>query len=144
MGMKQRLEVVGAVVRRDGRFLLGQRPEGKSQAGRWEFVGGKVEAGETLEEALARECREELALEIRGVRVCAAVTHEYPDRIVHLTLLECVPAPGSEPVALEHRRIGWFSPEEIPGLPLSAADAALLPSVLAFSEDASTERENML
>ena len=127
--MKPELEVVGAIVRRDGKFLLGQRPEGKSQAGKWEFIGGKVETGETLEDALVRECREEISLEIRILCVRTAVTHEYSDRIVHLTLLECEPLPGSEPVALEHKRIGWFSPSEIATLPLSAADAELLPAV---------------
>ena len=118
-------------MKRDGRFLLGQRPEGKSQAGKWEFVGGKVERGESLEAALARECREELALEICNAKVRTSVTHEYPDRVVHLTLLDCEPVHGSEPVALEHQRIGWFSPEEIATLQFSPADALLVPVIFS-------------
>ena len=133
--MKPVLEVVGAILKRDGRFLLGQRPEGKSQAEKWEFVGGKVEKGESLEGALVRECREELALEIRNLSVRTSVTHEYPDRIVHLTLLDCEPAPGSEPIALEHQRIGWFSPSEISSLPLSAADEQLFRQDLQDYQD---------
>ena len=128
--MKPVLEVVGAILRRDGKFLLGQRPEGKSQAGKWEFIGGKVEAGETLEAALVRECREEISLGIHVLGLRTAVTHEYSDRIVHLTLLDCEPLPGCEPVALEHQRIGWFTSAEIATLPLSAADAELLPIVI--------------
>ncbi len=129
----EEIEVVGAILAKDGKYLLGQRPEGKSNAGQWEFVGGKVERGETLEEALVRECREELAVEIRNVRVRAAVVHEYPGRTVRLTLLDCECAPASEPVALEHRRIGWFSAEEMMALPLSAADAELVPLVVSPS-----------
>ena len=123
------MEVVGAILAKDGKYLLGQRPEGKSNAGKWEFVGGKVEDGETLEAALVRECREELSLGVRVIGERASVTHEYPGRTVHLTLLDCEPLEGSEPEALEHSRIGWFSPSEISSLPLSAADEELLPLV---------------
>lgn len=126
-----KIEVVGAVLRRGGRYLLGKRPLGKSNAGMWEFIGGKVEPGESLADALVRECREELALDIVVHGVRASVTHEYPDRIVHLTLLDCEPAEGSEPKALEHESIGWFLPSEMSALPLSAADAQLLKYVVA-------------
>ena len=88
------IEVVGGIIRRGDKFLLGKRPIGKSQGGHWEFIGGKIEPGETPCEALARECREEIALEIVNARVRTAVTHAYPDRTIHLTLIDCEPAPG--------------------------------------------------
>ena len=88
------IEVVGGIICRGDKFLLGKRPVGKSQGGHWEFIGGKIELGETPCEALARECREEIALEIVNARVRTAVTHAYPDRTIHLTLIDCEPAPA--------------------------------------------------
>ena len=93
------IEVVGGIIRRGDKYLLGKRPLGKSLGGHWEFIGGKIEPGETPCEALARECREEIALEIVNARVRTAVTHAYPDRTIHLTLIDCEPAPGAEPTA---------------------------------------------
>lgn len=121
------IEVVGGIIRRGDRYLLGKRPKGKSQAGLWEFIGGKIEPGETPEQALARECREEIALEIAHERVRTAVTHAYPDRTIHLTLIDCEPAPGAEAAALEHEALGWFTPDEMSGLDFCPADAELMP-----------------
>lgn len=93
------------------------------------FIGGKIEPGETPCEALARECREEIALEIVNARVRTAVTHAYPDRTIHLTLIDCEPAPGAEPVALEHDALGWYTSGEMQSLNFCPADAELLPVV---------------
>lgn len=123
------IEVVGGIIRKDGRYLLGKRPTGKSQGGLWEFIGGKIELGESPEEALARECREEIALDIVNEWIRTSVTHAYSDRTVHLILVECEPMPGSEPVALEHEMIGWFEPREMSTLEFCPADAELLPSL---------------
>lgn len=125
--MNKIIEVVGGIVRRGDKFLLGKRPFGKSQGGHWEFIGGKIEPGETPEQALARECREEIALGIVNARIRTSVTHAYPDRTIHLTLIDCEPAPGSEPTALEHSEIGWFTVAEMKTLDFCAADAELLP-----------------
>jgi len=125
------IEVVGGIIRRGGRYLLGKRPLGKSQGGHWEFIGGKIEPGETPCEALARECREEIALEIVNAQVRTAVTHTYPDRTIHLTLIDCEPSPGAEPTALEHDAIGWFSLDEMASLNLCPADAEQLPFIEA-------------
>lgn len=125
------IEVVGGIICRDGRYLLGKRPQGKSQAGCWEFIGGKIEPGETPAEALVRECQEELALAIVNPVVRTSVVHAYPDRTIRLTLLDCAPAEGAEPTALEHAELGWFTPAEMQALNLSAADRELLPAVLA-------------
>jgi len=120
------IEVVGAIIRKDGRYLVGQRAAHKSQGGKWEFMGGKIEPGETPEAALARECREELALEIENERVVDAVVHEYPDKTIRLTLLSCSPKAGSEPQALEHQQIRWVTPGEMRDLDFSAADRELV------------------
>lgn len=125
--MDKIIEVVGGIIARGGKYLLGKRPAEKSQGGCWEFIGGKIEPGETPCEALARECREEIALEIVNERVRTSVTHAYPDRTIHLTLIDCECAHGAEPVALEHEALGWFSPHELRSLDFCPADAELLP-----------------
>jgi len=79
-GAERIIEVVGGIIRRGDKYLLGKRPTGKSLGGHWEFIGGKIEPGETPCEALARECREEIALEIANERIRTAVTHAYPAR----------------------------------------------------------------
>lgn len=121
------IEVVGGIIRRNGKYLLGKRPPGKFQGGLWEFVGGKIEPGETPEQALARECMEEIALPIVNPRFRTDVVHAYPGRTIHLILLDCEPAPNAEPVALEHAALGWFAPEEIGALDFCPADVELLP-----------------
>ncbi len=123
------IEVVGGVVRRDGKFLLGRRPRGKSQAGCWEFIGGKVEPGETPEAALVRECREEIALPVVRLKRQASVVHAYPGRTIRLTLFDCEPAAGAEPRALEHEQLGWFTADEARALRFCPADVALVPVV---------------
>jgi len=129
------IEVVGGIIRRDGKYLLGRRPLGKSQGGLWEFIGGKIEPGETPEQALARECREEIALDIVNEKIRTSVTHTYPEKTIHLTLIDCEPAPGAEPSALEHAELGWFMPEEMKSLEFCAADYELVPTVFGISCD---------
>ena len=127
MSSKNIVDVVGAIIKDGDRYLVGQRAANKAQGGLWEFIGGKIEPGETPCEALARECREEIALEIANERIRTAVTHAYPDRTIHLTLIDCEPAPGAEPTALEHSELGWFTPDEMSALDFCPADAELLP-----------------
>ncbi len=129
MPEKKVIEVVGGIICREGKYLLGRRPIGKSQGGLWEFIGGKIEPGETPEQALARECQEELALPIIGANIRTSVTHAYPDRTIHLTLIDCAPAPGAEPQALEHEALGWFTGAEAQQLDFCPADRELLPMV---------------
>lgn len=120
------IEVVGAIIRDGDRYLVGRRPAHKSQGGLWEFMGGKIEPGETPEAALARECREELALEIENERVIDSVVHEYPEKTICLTLIACSPKSGSTPTALEHSEIAWVTPAEMRSMPFAAADAELI------------------
>ncbi|MGN0847705.1 MAG: (deoxy)nucleoside triphosphate pyrophosphohydrolase [Kiritimatiellia bacterium] len=123
------IEVVGGIIRRGERYLLGRRPAGKSQAGCWEFIGGKIEAGESPEEALVRECLEEIALPVVNLRARASVTHAYPEKTVHLTFFDCEPAAGAEPTALEHAEIGWFTADEAMKLDFCPADLEVLPII---------------
>lgn len=124
---KHILEVAGGFIERSGRILLGRRPLGKSQGGLWEFIGGKLEPGETPEQALARECLEEIALPIVNEAYVTSVIHEYPERTIRLHLVACNPVAGAEPTALEHSELGWYSLAELETLDLCPADRELLP-----------------
>ncbi len=120
------IDVVGAVIRDGDRILLAQRPEGKSQAGLWEFPGGKIEPGETPEEALIRECREELAILIEEPRELTSVVHRYPEKTVHLILMECRLACGEIPVPQEHQQVVWVPQDGLADMDLCPADRELL------------------
>ena len=118
-------EVVAALIWDGERFLACQRPANKARALLWEFVGGKVEAGETKEEALIRECKEELDVTISVGDVFMEVTHEYPDLTVHLTLFNAKIAEGV-PKKLEHNDIQWLTVGEIDKFPFCPADEEIL------------------
>lgn len=118
-------EVVAALIWDEGRFMICQRPATKSCALLWEFVGGKVEKGETKEAALIRECREELGIEITVGDVFTEVVHEYPDITVHLTLFNAEISDGT-PQKLEHNDIRWITPEEIPQYNFCPADIEIV------------------
>lgn len=118
-------EVVAALIWDGERFLACQRPEHKARGLLWEFVGGKVEPGETPEEALIRECREELAVRLSVQDIFMDVVHEYPDLTVHLTLFNAVIAKGI-PQMLEHNDIRWITPAEIPRYDFCPADEEIL------------------
>ena len=123
-------EVVAALIRRDGRFLICQRPENKARPFLWEFPGGKVEPGETPAEALARECREELGVELRVGEAFTDTVYEYPDICIHLTLLNAELAAG-EPELLEHRALAWITPAEAEGYAFCPADVEPAKAVIA-------------
>ena len=120
--------VVAALVRQGDRFLACQRPAHKARGLLWEFVGGKVEPGETPEQALIRECREELAVTVQPGPVFMEVTHEYPDMTVRLTLFEARITEG-EPQLLEHNAIAWITPGEIDGYDFCPADVEILAEI---------------
>ena len=123
-------EVVAALIWRGDRFLACQRPAHKARGLLWEFVGGKVELGESREEALIRECREELAVTVEPRDIFMEVTHEYPDLTVHLTLFNAGITAG-EPQLLEHNALRWITVQEIDDLPFCPADAAILKALKA-------------
>ena len=118
-------EVVAALIWDGNRFMICQRPAHKARGLLWEFVGGKVEKGETKEEALIRECREELDITIGVKDVFMDVVHEYPDILVHLTLFNAVIEEGI-PEKLEHNDIKWITVEEIPKYDFCPADEDIL------------------
>ena len=118
-------EVVAALIWRGERFLACQRPEHKVRGLLWEFVGGKVEPGETREQALVRECKEELDVTVVPGEVFMEVTHEYPDLTVHLTLFHAQLSEG-EPKALEHNALRWITVQEIDQLAFCPADEVIL------------------
>lgn len=94
----------------------------------WEFVGGKAEAGETAEEALIRECREELGITVRPCGIFAQIMHEYPDITIRLTLFNAEIVRGT-PQLLEHNDIRWILPEEIGRYEFCPADEEILEKI---------------
>lgn len=118
-------EVVAALIWEGNRFLICQRPAHKARGLLWEFVGGKVEPGETKEQALIRECREELAITVAPSAIFMEVTHVYPDLTVHLTLFDAAIAEGT-PQLLEHHALRWITVQEIDQYDFCPADAEIL------------------
>ena len=121
-------EVVAALIWRGNEFMICQRPAHKARGLLWEFVGGKVESGETKEEALMRECREELGVLLSVGEVFFDVTHKYPDLEVHLTLFHATIAEG-DPKKLEHNDIQWITPSQIPNYDFCPADVEILKKI---------------
>ena len=119
------IEVVAALIWQDDKFMICQRPAQNTRGLLWEFVGGKVEPGETKEQALIRECREELAITISVGDVFMDVVHEYPDLTVHLTLFNAIIADGA-PQKLEHNDILWIASREISNYEFCPADEEIL------------------
>ena len=123
-------EVVAALIwsKDKNRFMICQRPAHKARGLLWEFVGGKVEPGETKEQALIRECREELAVTLSVGEPFLDVVHTYPDLTVHLTLFHAAIAAGT-PQKLEHNDIRWILPQEIPDYDFCPADVTILQKI---------------
>lgn len=119
------VEVVAALIWDKDKFLICQRPANKARALLWEFVGGKVEKGETKEQALIRECKEELNIMLSVGDVFMEIIHEYPDITVHLTLFNAMIAEGV-PQKLEHNDIKWIKPAEILNYNFCPADEEIL------------------
>ena len=121
-------EVVAALIWDGGRFMICRRPAHKARGLLWEFVGGKVEPGETKEAALIRECREELDITLEVGDVFMDVVHAYPDLTVHLTLCTAKIAAG-EPRLLEHSALAWITPDEIGQYEFCPADVEILEKI---------------
>lgn len=130
-------EVVAALIWEGDRFMICQRPQNKARGLLWEFVGGKVEAGETKEQALIRECREELDVTLSVGEVFMDVIHEYPDLTVHLTLFNATVIEGT-PQKLEHNDIRWITAREIGSYDFCPADREILERIIALMEKEET------
>lgn len=118
-------EVVAALIWDGDEFMICQRPTNKARGMLWEFVGGKVEPGETKQQALIRECQEELAITLSVGDEFMEVVHEYPDITVQLTLFHATIAEGV-PQMLEHNDIQWITVDEIPNYEFCPADVEIL------------------
>ena len=121
----QKAHVVAALLWDGDKFMICQRPAHKARGLLWEFVGGKVEPGEAPEAALVRECREELAVEVRVGDVFMEVLHTYPDIEILLTLYHTAIAAG-QPQKIEHNDIQWITPAQIPDFDFCPADVEIL------------------
>lgn len=118
-------EVVAALIYRENRFMICQRPQDKAQALLWEFAGGKVEPGETKQQALKREFQEELGVELNVGEIYMEVTHPYEEGSIHLTVFLAEIAKG-EPKLLEHHDLRWITPDEIEQYAFCPADMPVL------------------
>jgi len=119
------IEVVGAAIMRDGKLFTAQRPAGKEIGLKWEFPGGKIEAGETAQQALVREIREELKTEVQVNEYIATVRHQYPTFHLTMQVFRCT-LKGPEPVLTEHVDSRWITDQEIDSLDWAPADYKIL------------------
>lgn len=122
------VEVVAALIWDRDKFMICQRPANKARALLWEFVGGKVEAGETKEQALVRECREELAITLSVGEIFMGVVHHYPEITIHLTLFNATIAEGV-PELREHKDIRWITVDKIAEYDFCPADEEILVAI---------------
>lgn len=122
------VEVVAGLIWKDGKFMICQRPENKARALLWEFVGGKVEKGESREDALVRECKEELDVTVKPLDVFCTVDHVYPDITIRLVLFNAEILSG-EPKLLEHADLKWISAGEIDNYEFCPADKEILEKI---------------
>ena len=128
-------EVVAALIFDDSnRFLICKRPEHKKRGLLWEFVGGKVEPGETLKQALIRECKEELDVTISAGDLFMEVTHTYPDLTVHLSVFRAAIKEGSINL-LEHCDAKWITPKDISKYDFCPADEEILKRIIEVYND---------
>ena len=121
---RERIVVTAAVIERDGAFLLTRRLDGTHLAGHWEFPGGKLHAGETLEACLAREIREELDAGIEIGPEILATVHEYPDRSIELRFFRCALTSDAKPMMGQEMR--WVALRDLPSVQLPPADDELV------------------
>ena len=124
------LVVAAALYDATGRVLIAQRPPGQHMAGRWEFPGGKVGAGEGEPEALRRELAEELGIEVRAARPLMRLTHAYTDREVELSLW-IVERYGGVPVALDGQALKWVTPAQLAHEDILEADRPFVAALAA-------------
>ena len=123
--------VAAAVVIRDGRVLLTRRAEGQHLAGMWEFPGGKLEDGESPEEALARECREECGIDLEVAEILDVTHHRYPEKDVLLLFYRCELRAGE----VRHLQVAdhaWVAPDDLDDYPLPPADERVVARIRAL------------
>ena len=119
------IEVTAAIICKEGKFLICQRPKGKNCELLWEFPGGKIEPGETGEQCIVREIQEELGVTLHVLRKLTDVVYEYPDRTVHLHFYVTEIESG-ELARKEHNAFAWITEADIPNYQFCPADAKML------------------
>ena len=128
------MDVVAALIWEKDKFLICQRPAHKKRGLLWEFVGGKVEPGESMEQALVRECVEELAITVDVKDIFMQVIHNYPDILIRLTLFHCS-IPCGVPQKLEHNDMKWIHPSQIDSFEFCPADTDILKEIKRLYEN---------
>jgi len=128
------IQVVAALIRKDDHFLICRRPAHKKRGLLWEFPGGKVEAGEDPRQALVRECREELDIELEVGTLFWQTSHTYPDTRIDLLLYEATIASGT-PQALEHTDICWVLPDDMTAYHFCPADTEIIEYISTCSAE---------
>ena len=124
------IDVVAAIIKnKEGKILIAQRNKKKSQGGLWEFPGGKIEKEETKENAIVREIKEELNMDIICDGYFDKVKYEYPDKIINLIVLNCTMIGDSYDV-LEHEQIAWITKEEFKNYEFAPADIYFVEKII--------------
>lgn len=134
------VQVVAAALVDDGRVLIAERPPGKHMAGRWEFPGGKLAGGETESQALARELREELGVELIEGRCMMRLTHPYADRTVELSLW-VVERFSGEPRGLEGQALKWVEPARLSGEDILEADRPFITALVEWLSKSTARKD---
>lgn len=131
---KKKVRVVGAAIIDSGRVLVAQRQRSDVayKSLKWEFPGGKIEPGETEQEAIVREIREELDCEIEVIDLLPEMSHEYPDFVLCMTICICRLCPGETPKCLEHNALAWQTDSTLAELDWAAADLRCYPLILPY------------
>lgn len=126
----KQIEVVAAIIEKDGKILICRRAENKTRALKWEFPGGKIEPGETPEQAVLRECREELDVGLCVKGEFMRVLHSYPDIEIQLTVFRTAII-GSDPRCIEHKEIRFVYPSELADFELCPADITVAEKIIS-------------
>ena len=125
MNEKKIVEAAAAVIQQNGKFLITKRLETSPMGHCWEFPGGKIETGETVEECIVRECREEIDVLVQPVKRLRDEWYDYPHGLIHLQFVLCKIVSG-EPRPVECREIRWIHPEEFKDFEFPPADVSVI------------------
>lgn len=128
--MKKEVKAVAAVIERDGKFLITKRMEASPMGHCWEFPGGKIEPGETIEECVIRECQEEIAVTIEPIRRLREEFYDYPHGYVHLWFVLCRLKEG-EPKPIQCREAKWINPSQFADFEFPPADVNVIKELIS-------------